>query len=133
MAGTVQAGRGGSDIPVPNVPGLHIRRLDAPADHRRMNEIANASRMAQNDGLYTMVRPTLDDLPDADLPAGLEIREVRPEHMEAIFQAQTEALRDHWGFAEPGERERQEFFNDPVRSDTSLWRVAWDGDQVAGM
>ena len=250
MARNVESGTGKSDIASSGVPGLRIRRLDAPADYRRMNEIANASRMAQNDGFYTndeqfqgfyeqiertdncdlardlflaeldgrlvayvraawydeprarvyqpitfldpavatrpiydalldvaerrlaeiaeghppgpkvarmtafeapfvaaleargyrpvrhfytMVRPTLDDLPDADLPAGLEIREVRPEHMEAIFQAQTEALRDHWGFAEPGERERQEFFNDPVRSDTSLWRVAWDGDQVAGM
>ena len=82
---------------------------------------------------YFMIRPTLDDLPDAPLPAGLEIRDVRPEEMEAIFAAETEAMRDHWGFTEPSERERDEFFNDPVQSDTSLWRVAWDGDQVAGM
>ena len=82
---------------------------------------------------YTMVRPTLDDLPDAPLPSGLEIRDVRPEDMEAIFQAETESFRDHWGFAEPGVRQRDEFFNDPVQSDTTLWRVAWEGDQVAGM
>jgi mycothiol synthase len=82
---------------------------------------------------FLMVRPTLDDLADARLPAGLEIRDVRPEEMEAIYDAEVEAFRDHWGFAEPGERERDEFFNDPVQSDTSLWRVAWDGSQVAGM
>jgi mycothiol synthase len=82
---------------------------------------------------YTMVRPTLDDLPDAPLPAGLEIRDVRMEDMEQIYEAEIEAFRDEWGFSEPGTRERDEFFHDPVQSDTSLWRVAWDGDQVAGI
>jgi ribosomal protein S18 acetylase RimI-like enzyme len=82
---------------------------------------------------YAMVRPTLDDLPDAPLPAGLEIRDVQPEDMQAIFEAEVEAFRDHWGFAEPDATERDRFFNDPVESDTSLWRVAWDGPQVAGM
>ena len=80
-----------------------------------------------------MVRPSLDDLPDAPLPAGLEIRDVRPEDMEAIYEAEVEAFRDHWGFAEPDAAERDRFFNDPVESDVSLWRVAWDGPQVAGM
>ena len=82
---------------------------------------------------YAMVRPTLDDLPDAPLPAGLEIRDVRSEDMEAIYEAEVEAFRDHWGFAEPDATERDRFFNDPVESDVSLWRVAWDGPQVAGM
>jgi mycothiol synthase len=238
-----------SDIPASGVPGLSFRRLDAPADYRRMNEIANAVRVAQHEAFYTneaqfqrfyehlencdvtrdlflaevdsrlvayvrvgwhdepatrvyepivfldpavpvhpyfealfdlaerrlaeiavahgpgpkvartevsdtdpvreaavrargyqpvrhffaMVRPDLDDLPDAPLPAGLEIRDVRPEDMEAIFDAEVEAFRDHWGFAEPGATQRDLFFNDPVESDTSLWRVAWDGPEVAGM
>jgi ribosomal protein S18 acetylase RimI-like enzyme len=238
---------GATDIPATGVPGLTLRRLDAPADYARMNEIANAGRMAMGiafyttveqlqrfyermegsdltrdlflaelDGrlagyirvgwrdepadrlyepivlldpevateaafeamvdvaerrmaevvaghppgpkvartsapavfgdaalrsrgyapvrhFYTMVRPTLDDLPDAPMPAGLEIRDVRREDMEQIFRAEVESFRDHWGFSEPGERERDEFFDDPVQSDTSLWRVAWDGPEVAGM
>jgi mycothiol synthase len=82
---------------------------------------------------YSMVRPHLDDLPDAPLPEGLEIRDVRREDMEQVYQAEIEAFRGHWGFAEHGVRERHDFFDDPVESDTSLWRVAWDGDQVAGM
>jgi ribosomal protein S18 acetylase RimI-like enzyme len=250
MAETSGPGTGTTDVPASGIPGLRIRRLDAPADYPRMNEIANASRLAQNDGFYTndeqfqrfydrieqhqhcdlardlflaeldgrlvayvragwhdeparrvyepitfldpavstrpiydvlldlaerrlaeiaerhkpgpkvarmrasepafvealeargyqpvrhsylMVRPTLDDLPDAPMPAGLEIRDVRREDMEAIFRAEVEAFRDHWGFAEPGARERDDFFDDPIQSDTSLWRVAWDGEQVAGM
>lgn len=81
---------------------------------------------------HVMVRPTLDDLADASLPEGIEVRDVRPEHMEAIHEAELDAFRGHWGQAAPGENERDRFFNDPVGSDTSLWRVAWDGDRVAG-
>lgn len=81
---------------------------------------------------YTMVRPTLDDLPDAPLPAGLEIREVLPEHMPAIWAAGDEAFRDAWGYRPSTDAEYQQFLTDPVMSDATLWRIAWDGDQVAG-
>jgi Acetyltransferases len=81
---------------------------------------------------YAMVRPSVDDLPDAPLPAGLQIREVRPEDLPAIWAADQEAFRDHWGFAPATEQEHEQFLTDPVQSDTTLWRVAWDGDEVAG-
>jgi ribosomal protein S18 acetylase RimI-like enzyme len=81
---------------------------------------------------YAMLRPTLDDLPDAPLPDGLEIREVRPEHLPAIWAADQEAFRDHWGFFPGDDAEYERFRTDPVMSDTSLWRIAWDGDEVAG-
>lgn len=81
---------------------------------------------------YSMVRPSLDDLPDAPLPAGLEIRDVKPEHLAAIWAADQEAFRDHWGYAPATDSDYQHFLTDPVTSDSTLWRVAWDGDQVAG-
>lgn len=81
---------------------------------------------------YSMVRPSVDDLPDSPLPAGLEIREVRPEHLPAIWAADQEAFRDHWGFAPGTESDYQRLLTDPVTSDTTLWRIAWEGDQVCG-
>ncbi len=81
---------------------------------------------------YSMVRPHLDDLPNAPLPAGLEIREVKPEHLRQIWDAATEAFSDEWGFVEPTDEDYERYLTDPVESDTSLWRVAWDGDEVAG-
>jgi mycothiol synthase len=81
---------------------------------------------------YSMVRPHLDDLPNAPLPAGLEIREVQPEHLKQIWDAATEAFRDNWGFSEPTDEDYQRYLTDPVESETSLWRVAWDGAEVAG-
>jgi mycothiol synthase len=81
---------------------------------------------------FTMIRPTLDDQPDAPLPDGVEIREVRPEQMRAIWDADQEAFRDHWGSGQWTEEDYQRFLTDPTQGDTKLWRIAWDGDQVAG-
>jgi mycothiol synthase len=82
---------------------------------------------------FYMVRANLDDLPNAPMPEGLEIREVRPEHLRAIFDAEVEAFRDHWGAAVPTEADYQQFLTDPVVGNYALWNVAWDGDQVCGM
>lgn len=79
----------------------------------------------------TMVRPHLDDIPDAKLPVGLEIRPVEESHLRAIWEADKEAFRDHWGYAEPSEDDYLRFLEFPHR-DESLWKVAWDGDGVAG-
>jgi mycothiol synthase len=80
---------------------------------------------------FEMVRPDLVGIPDVPLPHGLEIRPVLPEHMRAIYDASTEAFRDHWGGWDDSEERWQHFIADPL-ADASLWRVAWDGDQVAG-
>ncbi|HSJ29462.1 MAG TPA: GNAT family N-acetyltransferase, partial [Acidimicrobiia bacterium] len=78
-----------------------------------------------------MVRPHLEDLPDAPLPDGLEIRPVEASHLRTIWEADTEAFRDHWGFSEPSEEDWGRFLDFPHR-DESLWKVAWEGDRVVG-
>ena len=80
---------------------------------------------------FLMVRPDLEDQDDAPLPPGLEIREVRPEHLRAIWDADQEAFQDHWGASQRSEEDWIEFSRNP-HLDPTLWRVAWEGDQVAG-
>jgi ribosomal protein S18 acetylase RimI-like enzyme len=79
-----------------------------------------------------MVRPALDDLPQVPLPARLEIRPVLPKHLRAIWEANVDAFRDHWGDFPRTEADYLRWLGEPT-ADPSLWRVAWDGDQVAGM
>lgn len=83
---------------------------------------------------FLMVRPTLDDIPDFPLPAGLEVRPVLPGHYRAIWDANEEAFRDHWGFAPSTEDDYQRWLNDKVIFTPELWKIAWDveTDQVAG-
>jgi ribosomal protein S18 acetylase RimI-like enzyme len=80
---------------------------------------------------FNMVRPDLENIPDLPLPPGLEVRPVLPEHYRTIYDASQEAFQDHWGYS-PDE-DPYESFIDNRNFDPTLWRVAWDGDQVAGM
>lgn len=84
---------------------------------------------------YEMLRPTLDDIPDRELPAGVDVRPVEPGHRRAIFDAEVEAFTGHWGAGvEDGSDARwQEFQEDPFNRDTGLWQVAWAGDEIVGM
>jgi GNAT superfamily N-acetyltransferase len=78
-----------------------------------------------------MVRPTVEDLPDHPLPEGLEIRPVREEDVRTIWEADVEAFRDHWGYVEQTEADYQRFIAFPY-TDTTLWKIAWDDEGVAG-
>ncbi len=81
---------------------------------------------------FNMSRPINDSLPDAPMPSGLEVRPVQPEHIRLIWDAMQEAFKDHWGFVEEGE-EIYQAWQGQSSFQPALWKVAWDGDQVAGM
>jgi mycothiol synthase len=78
-----------------------------------------------------MVRPLSEPIPDAPLPDGLEIRPVVEADHRPIWAADEEAFKDHWDAAVRTEEDFEGWFSTPG-IDTSLWRVAWDGDEVAG-
>ena len=76
---------------------------------------------------------TLDgDLPEAPVPPDLELRTVLDEHIRPIWDATAEAFRDHWGYVPQTEESYQEFLEWRCFN-PKHWKVAWDGDQVAGM
>lgn len=81
---------------------------------------------------FLMRRTGLEEIPDAPLPDGIEIRPVRPDQHRVIFDAETEAFRDHWGNREVGEHEFRATFAQK-ELDTDLWVVAWAGHEVAGV
>lgn len=69
----------------------------------------------------------------APLADGLEIRPfIKEEHAQAVWMADNEAFRDHWGshdsqFEEWSHRK----FENP-EFDPALWLIVWDGDEIAG-
>ncbi len=81
---------------------------------------------------FEMRRFLTGTLPDRALPAGIEMRPVTPGQHRVIFDADNEAFEDHWGHRPPSEGDFVAQFEGPS-VDTSLWCVAWDGDQVAGV
>ena len=81
---------------------------------------------------FEMLRPNLDDIADQAMPDGLEVRPVVAADHRRIWEADVEAFRDHWGGTDESEEWFTRLFSPPdFRPD--IWRVAWDGDQVAGV
>lgn len=81
----------------------------------------------------SMERPSLDEIPDVALPDGFEIRPIARDDaaMRRVFDADSEAFRDHFGWSEPSDETFAAFREDPD-TDPALWVVAYAGDQVAG-
>jgi mycothiol synthase len=102
---------------------------DGEIGHRALLE---SEGFSINRWFFLMRRPTLDDIPEAPLPDGVELRPVTPAHHRAIFDAEFEAFRDHW---QPHDYDEAEFDSLYKKADldTDLWVVAWDGDEIAGV
>ena len=98
---------------------------------------APRTRLLESEGFkvvrwfFEMLRPDLDDIVDLPMPAGLEFRPVLPQDYRTIWAADAEAFRDHWGAMEDDSAFERFFSGPDFRPD--LWRVAWEGDQVAGV
>jgi mycothiol synthase len=80
---------------------------------------------------FMMVRDLTEPIPELPLPDGLEVRPVDPVDHPRIWDADTEAFRDHWNAGERTDADFEGWFASP-ELDTSLWRVAWEGSEVAG-
>lgn len=80
---------------------------------------------------FDMERPSLADLPDiAPLPAGIEIRTATGDDARAIWDADHEAFRDHWGGHDPSDANLRRWTSAP-EFDPSLFLLAWDGTEIA--
>jgi mycothiol synthase len=81
---------------------------------------------------YDMVASSLEGVAAPPMPDGVEQRPVTRDQYRTIWQAEAEAFRDHWGEAEWTEEDWRRFDADPQMADPALWRIGWDGDEVAG-
>lgn len=81
---------------------------------------------------YGMERELDGELAQPAWPAGIVAMTPREEDLPAVYAANEEAFADHWGF-EPETWEAWQAFNLAAGEDPSLWCVAWDDDEVAGL
>lgn len=94
----------------------------------RFNEILTSLGYTPERFFIEMSR-TLEDIPAAELPQGIDARPVKKGDERKIWDAANEAFRDHWGYSQP----KDEHYTDYEGSkyfQPDLWQVAWDGDEV---
>lgn len=82
---------------------------------------------------YDMVLPSLAEVAAAPMPDGVVLRPVTRDQYRSIWLAAAEAFRDHWGESAWSEQDWMRFEADPANADPALWRIGWDGDEIAGV
>jgi len=81
---------------------------------------------------YSMVRPIQLPLPDAPMPQGLQVRSVDEKDYRNVWDANQEAFAENWWHNSVNEMD-YEYWKSSPWFNPHLWKVAWDGNQVAGM
>ena len=82
---------------------------------------------------HDMVLPSLDGVEVPPMPDGIEARPVTRDQYRRIWDASAEAFRDHWGEQEWTEADWERFQQERDNADPALWRIGWDGDEIAGV
>ena len=114
--------------PRPNPRELHVFGMESESAWRHLIEGEGFVPMRYG---FEMRRDLHAPITDAPLPSGIDVREVEESQHRAIFDADEEAFQDHWDHREATEKDFVARYEDPDL-DTSLWQVAWDGEEVAG-
>ncbi len=111
-----------------------IHEMSGASDENNQGSSAFAEAIGYRAIRYSFeMRRRLDEpIPDAPLPEGLELRPVREAETRQIFDANGEAFQDHWEAAVRTDDDFRHWMEDPD-TDISLWQVAWDGEEVAGV
>ena len=81
---------------------------------------------------FKMTRPTADSIPEAPMPVDLEVRPVIDAEYRKVFTANDEGFQDHWGHVPLTENGIERIMGSPTFN-PDIWKVAWDGDEIAGM
>lgn len=81
---------------------------------------------------FEMIKRGISSVELRPLPDGVEMRPATRANLRQIFDAENEAFRDHWGHREWSDMAFEEWSSSPFL-DLDLWRVAWAGDEVAGV
>jgi len=67
-------------------------------------------------------------------PEGITLRPFdRERDSMAVYEAEMDAFSEHWGFLRMPYESWEHTLMVPDRFDPTLWLIAWDGDEVAGM
>lgn len=107
-------------------------QVNATQHQTGLHALAREAGYGVKESWVLMVRPSLEEIPEAHLPEGLELRPVKEEQFGAIWHAVEEAYVPDGG-PEPSGVIPEDFRND-ANFQPELWQVAWDvsSGKVAG-
>jgi mycothiol synthase len=81
---------------------------------------------------YRMQIELAEPLQQPIWPDDIRVRNMQPGMERAVFEADSEAFRDHWGFVQDTFEEWSHHAFNPRTFDSTLWFLAMDGEEIAG-
>ncbi len=78
-----------------------------------------------------MLRPDLENILEAPLPVGIDVRPVQSAQYRAVWDANIEGFVDAWGMPVLTDDDYRSYLEGPFFQ-PQLWQVAWDGEQIVG-
>lgn len=109
-----------------------------PSDHQPSIELFESVGMRVCRYSWRMIIELSAPVPEPQWPAGFLIRTLRyPDDLEAVYRAQDEAFREHWGYVERPFEEAFELWKRysfaAMELKPELWFLALEGDRIAGL
>jgi mycothiol synthase len=115
------------------VAGSRTIRLGTLAVNAAARELFGTGGYQEARHYFTM-RIELDHEPEQPVwPDGLGVATFRPEDARAVHAALNEAFAEEWGWHELPFEDWREHRLEAPHTDVSLWFIAWDRDEVAGV
>jgi mycothiol synthase len=115
-----------------SAPGGLIRASAPDTDRALVDALLTAGwRVIRRS--YRMAIALPDDLPEPRWPEGIAVRTFRPGEEERVYEAQMDAFADHWDFRRQTLEQWRALGVEHPRFDPSLWWLAEDGGEIAGL
>ncbi|HYN89898.1 MAG TPA: GNAT family N-acetyltransferase, partial [Ardenticatenaceae bacterium] len=114
-------------------------RCWAPSNHRPTQELFRKHGLLPVRYSWEMGIELVEALPEPNWPEGIAVRtHDEGGDVRAVHRAVRDAFRDHWGHVPtPDEQDFPHWHHrmtaDPITYDPSLWFLAMDGEEIAGM
>lgn len=123
---------------IPKAPGgtRVVLRAGVESEDSAGTELLSGAGMALVRHFFEMEIDLTGELQDPAIPEGLVIRPLQQGEERALYTALLEAFEDHWGHVNRPFEEGFARFRHRMEmpgTDTSVWWVAMDGDEIAGM
>ena len=82
---------------------------------------------------FRMETDLVEEPPAPHWPDGVAVRPLRPDEVRAVYEVSSQAFADHWDFVPLAFEEWEEMFVRFSGFDPSLWFIAEDSGEIAGI
>jgi mycothiol synthase len=107
-----------------------LRQNAGPEDQRTRGFLeANGYRYVRR--FWTMAIELDEEPPPPEWPPGVRVAPLGEGEERAVFEAMEEAFQDHWGNVPRPFEEWRAWMIQREGFDPTLWRLVWDGDELA--